>query len=94
MLEIIKTLLQIDDSKDELLIALLDTTIAEVKTYCRIDDVSELESAIIQMVIYKYNRLGTEGIASESYSGVNFNYADYPTCIQNMLKIKRRLKLV
>ena len=44
------------------------------------------------MVAYNYNRLGTEGLDSEGYSGVSFNYsADYPEPIIRALKAKRKL---
>ena len=96
MITKIKTLLGLTDcSKDELILALKDIAESEVKAYCNIDDISGLESAIIQIVILKYNRLGTEGISSESYSGISANYCeDYPPGITRMLNQKRRLKVL
>ena len=39
------------------------------------------------MVVFLYNRLGTEGLNSESYSGVSYNYSsDYPEYILSALE--------
>ena len=47
------------------------------------------------MVVYKYNRIGTEGVDSEGYSGVNFQYtSDYPENIMRGLRAKRKVVLV
>lgn len=38
------------------------------------------------MVVFRYNRLGTEGLNSESYSGASYNYSDgYPDDIMKAL---------
>nr|DAT70848.1 MAG TPA: Head Tail Connector Protein [Caudoviricetes sp.] len=51
-----------------------------------------MSSTIISMVVYKYNRLGTEGLDSEGYSGVSFGYStDYPESIMRALKSQRKL---
>jgi hypothetical protein len=48
---------------------------------------------ILKMAVFDYNRLGTEGLESEGYSGVSFNYADdYPEYILRSLRSKRRIK--
>ena len=87
MLNDIKTLLGLtDDSKDEILTLLLElaTDDAISKTGCV--DKKLLASVIIEMVIYKYNRLGTEGLESENYSGVSYKYiSDYPDYILSAL---------
>ena len=44
------------------------------------------------MVVYNYNRIGTEGLNSESYSGTSYNYTtDYPEQILKMLKRYRKI---
>lgn len=62
---------------------------SEFIKHCSIDNLS---STIISMVVYKYNRLGTEGLDSEGYSGVSFGYStDYPESIMRALKSQRKL---
>lgn len=96
MLDKIKLLLNItDETKDDLLTILIETAKNEALAYTHRQSIQGLETAIIQMVIFKYNRLGTEGLDSEGYSGVSFNYAaDYPESIIRSLKAKRKLILV
>ena len=93
MLEKIKLLLGLkDESKDVLLTILIETAIDEALAYTHRDCVDELDTSIIQMVVYKYNRIGTEGVDSENYSGVSFNYsADYPESIMRGLRSKRKV---
>jgi hypothetical protein len=96
MLETIKTLLGITDgSKDVLLSLLLYSAIDEAKEYTHRDEVDMLKSTIIQMVVFQYNRLGTEGLDSENYSVVSFDYsADYPESIMRSLRAKRKVRVV
>lgn len=93
MLSKIKVLLGISDtSKDDLLTVLLEQAITEAIEYTHNDDIEALDPAIVQMVLYKFSRLGTEGLGSEGYSGVSFTYAeDYPTPILNLLNHKRKI---
>lgn len=69
--------------------------LTEVEDYCRreVDEVLEFTAA--QIAVIKLNRSGTEGLASQSYSGVSENYIDgYPAEIQATLNRKRRLKVI
>lgn len=93
MLKKIKALLSLtDDTKDDLLTILIEQAIEEALAYTHQDSVDGLDTTIIQMVVYKYNRIGTEGVDSEGYSGVSYAYsADYPESIIRMLKSKRKL---
>lgn len=94
MLNKVKLLLGISDSsKDTLLDQLIDNASEFVRNYTH-DDLSEsVENVIVQMVIFNYNRLGTEGLQSESYSGVSFNYlTDYPDFIMSELKPLRKVR--
>lgn len=93
MLEKIKLLLNItDENKDALLTLLIQQAIDEAIEFTHNSDTSELESTIIKMVLFNYNRLGTTGIDAESYSGVSYTYAiDYPEGILRSLKSKRKL---
>ncbi len=93
MLEKVKVLLGLtNNSKDDLLTILIEQAIEEAIAYTHNDCVDELNTSIIQMVVYKYNRLGTEGVENEGYSGVSFSYsADYPESILRGLRAKRKL---
>ena len=93
MLENIKLLLGISSTeKDALLLLLIQQAEDEAKDFTHRDDVCELQSTIEKMVVYNYNRLGTEGLNSESYSGVSYNYTtDYPEPILKMLKRYRKI---
>ena len=95
MLEKIKILLGINDSsKDELLTILLDQAIEEAENYTHNNCLTGLESTICRMVVYNYNRMSTEGVNSESYSGVSYSYsADYPENIMRVLKAHRKIRL-
>ena len=94
MLEKIKLLLGLseDDSKDDLLTLLIERAIDEAINYTHNDDIAGYETVICSMVVYNYNRLGTEGVDSEGYSGVSFSYsADYPQSIIRQLKAHRKV---
>lgn len=96
MLEDLKLLLGIlNDQKDEVLELLIRQATFEVKSYTNRDDVANLKDLILQIAIIKYNRMGTEGLASESYSGSSYSYIDtYPDNIIKHLKRMRRLKTI
>lgn len=92
MLEKIKLLLGLNDDKDFLLTILIEQATNEALDFTHRDSAEGLDTSIIQMVVYKYNRLGTEGVDNENYSGVSFSYsADYPESIIRSLKAKRRV---
>ena len=69
--------------------------LAEVEGYCnRVADY-ELEMVADKIAIIKLNRLNTEGLASQSYSGVNESYIDgYPADILAVLNRKRKIKVI
>ena len=68
---------------------------AEVEAYCnRVID-AELELIALKIAIIKLNRLNTEGLSAQSYSGVSESYINgYPQEILNVLNRKRKLKVV
>ena len=96
MLEKVKLLLGIaDNTKDDLLTLLIEQAVEEAIVYTHNECVDELNTSIIQMVVYKYNRIGTEGVDSEGYSGVSFQYtSDYTENIMRGLRAKRKVVLV
>lgn len=94
MLENIKLLLGLtdDDSKDAILMVLIERAINEAKNYTHNDSIVGYENVINDMVIYQFNRLGTEGLDAETYSGVKFEYsADYPESILRQLRSHRKV---
>ena len=53
---------------------------------------TQLESAVISLSVVAVNRLGTEGLASEGYSGVSTSYLDdVPPRVASILNANRRL---
>ena len=97
MLEDIKILLgdAADNYTDAQINLFLKQSKAEVEAYCRraLDD--ELEMIVERITIIKLNRMNTEGLNSQSFSGVSENYLDgYPQDIINVLNRKRKIKVV
>lgn len=92
MIDKVKLLLGLtDSSKDKLIEVLIDGAVEDAVAITGnkyIQD--ELPNTIAKMVVYNYNRLGTEGLETESYSGVTYNYSNgYPQDILNTLNKKR-----
>ena len=97
MLERIKLLLNItDESKDALLNELIDNATEFAQNYINNDDaLDHLTGTLIAMVIYDYNRMGTEGLTSENYSGVSFGYASgYSDDIMKQLRRYRKVRVI
>lgn len=69
--------------------------LAEVEDYCKREADTTLELMAEQIAIIKLNRLGTEGVNTQSYSGVSESYIDgYPSEIVSVLNRKRKMKIV
>lgn len=69
--------------------------LAEVEGYCGRTVDYELEIIAEKIAIIKLNRMNTEGLSSQSYSGVSQSYIDgYPADILAVLKRKRKVKVV
>lgn len=67
----------------------------EVEDYCRRDADAALELVAERIAVIKLNRMGTEGLASQGFSGVSESYLDgYPADIQAILNRKRKVKFV
>lgn len=68
---------------------------AEVKEYCKRELDDTLKLIVQQITIIKLNRIDTEGLNSQSYSGVNESYINgYPAEIVAVLNRKRKLKVI
>lgn len=97
MLEEIKILLgdAADNFTDAQINLAFRMATAEVEEYCNreLDTVLELQAA--KIAIIKLNRINTEGLASQGYSGVNESYIDgYPAEVIAVLNRKRKIKVV
>lgn len=69
--------------------------LAEVEDYCNREADTTLELMAQKIAVIKLNRLGTEGLTSQSFSGVSENYIDgYPSEILAVLTRKRKLKVL
>lgn len=73
----------------------LKQALAEVEGYCNREVDYELEMVAEKIAIIKLNRMNTEGLASQSYSGVSESYIDgYPADIMTVLNRKRKIKVI
>ena len=83
-----------------------DAEVPDVKLQAIVEDVTQevladtnqsklnaqLESAVISLSVIAVNRIGTEGLASEGYSGVSTSYLDdVPPRVASILNANRRL---
>lgn len=97
MLEEVRLLLgdSASNYSDALIGLMLKQALAEVEAYCNRSLDAELEMVAERIAIIKLNRLNTEGLSSQSYSGVSESYIDgYPADIMAVLKRKRRVKVI
>ena len=68
---------------------------AEVEAYCNRKLDAELEVITEKIALIKLNRKNTEGLASQSFSGVSESYIDgYPAEIMAVLNRKRKVKIL
>ena len=69
--------------------------VAEVKAYCHREMDVELELIALKIAILKLNRLNTEGLSAQSFSGVSESFIDgYPADILKVLNSKRKIKVM
>ncbi len=73
----------------------LKRALAEIEAYTNRALDYELESVAVDIAVIKLNRMGSEGLSAQSYSGVNESYVDgYPQHILSVLNRKRRIRVV
>ena len=76
LLNRIKTLLQINDN-DELIYEIVEITKEKIFNYINEKELpKELEFVLVELAIQRYNRIGSEGISSESVDGKTVSYED------------------
>ena len=69
--------------------------LAEVEDYCNRSVDAVLEYQAEKIAVIKLNRLNTEGLSAQSYSGVSESYIDgYPADVVEVLNRKRKIKVV
>lgn len=69
--------------------------LTEVEAYCNREADIELDMIADRLAIIKLNRMNTEGLSGQSFSGVSESYIDgYPADIKAILDRKRRIKLL
>lgn len=97
MIEEIKLLLgdAASNFSDALIGLCAKQALAEVEAYCKREADYEMEMAAEQIAIIKLLRMNTQGLSSQSFSGVSENYIDgYPAEILAVLDRKRKIKVL
>lgn len=97
MLNEIKIMLgdSVGNYTDEQIELCLKQSIVEVESYCDRDLDIELELIAQRIAVIKLNRINTEGLLSQSYSGTSESYIEgYPSDILEVLNRRRRRSLV
>lgn len=68
---------------------------AEVEQYCNREIDFVLELVVLQIAKIKVNRINSEGLSAQSFSGVSESFIDgYPDEIKALLKSKRKMKVL
>lgn len=93
LLDRLKERLDENELSDDKLQAIIDDVTLEVLADTNQSKLNaQLESAVISLSVITVNRLGTEGLASEGYSGVSTSYLDdVPPRVASILNANRRL---
>lgn len=69
--------------------------LTEVEAYCNREADIELDMVADRLAVIKLNRINTEGLSGQSFSGISESYVDgYPADIKAILNRKRRIKLL
>lgn len=97
MLEEIKVLLgdAAENYTDAQIDLVYNQSLLEIEDYCNREADAVLEMMARRITVIKLNRTNTEGLASQSYSGVSESYIDgYPDDIKLILNRKRKIKVI
>ncbi|MBR4419245.1 MAG: hypothetical protein IKT32_00025 [Clostridia bacterium] len=97
MLEELKILLgdSVGNYSEALLELVIKHSLAEVEEYCNREADKVLELCALRIAIIKLNRIGTEGLATQNYSGIGESYLnEYPADIISLLNRKRKVKVL
>ena len=93
LLERLKARLDENELSDDKLQEIIDDVTQEVLADTNQSELNlQLSSAVVSLSVITVNRLGTEGLASEGYSGVSTSYLDdVPPRVASILNANRRL---
>ena len=82
--DFIKVFEKVKEDNDELIYEIVEITKEKILNYINEKELpKELEFILIELSIERYNRIGSEGIASESVDGKNVSYEDnFESCKQ------------
>ena len=96
MLEKLKILLGINDiSRDDLLNLLLNQCTDNAVAFTNNNDTKTMENVILEMAVYRYNMIGSEGLTRENYSGTGYIYQNgYPDYVLEQLRQYRKLRTI
>lgn len=95
MLNKIKILIN-QEVDDDILEVLIDMCKQDAVDYCNLEEYDDvLDTAVIKMVIERYNKLGFEGLSSQGTSAVSNSFIDgYSKEIYSSLMKFRKLRVV
>lgn len=84
------------NEKNSLIMLLIENCEEYIRDYCHILTVdSKFDSTIIKMVVESYNKIGSQGVKSESYSGVSVSYMDdFSPSVYKALNRYRRVQVI
>jgi hypothetical protein len=93
LLERLKARLDENELSDGKLQEIIDDVTQEVLADTNQSELNlQLSSAVVSLSVITVNRIGTEGLASEGYSGVSTSYLDdVPPRVASILNANRRL---
>ena len=83
----------VSNYSDALISLCYKQALTEVESYCNREADIELDMIADRIAVIKLNRINTEGLSGQSYSGVSESYVDgYPADILAVLNRKRKIK--
>ena len=98
MLEKLKLLLGINEddiSRDELLELLISQCTDDAQNFTHNSDTEALENVILEMCVYRFNLIGSEGLTRENYSGTGYIYShNYPDYVIATLRNLRKIRTI
>jgi hypothetical protein len=85
-----------DATNKNIIVQLMSGAMLEATDYCNLLTYDiKLDSTVVKMVIQQYNKLKTEGISSQSYSGVSETFIDgYSKDVMDMLNRFRKVRFL
>ena len=80
------------NNNSDLVSLMLTKAKAEIVSYLNASEYEEkFDNIAVDIAVIKINRLGSEGLTSQSYSGVSESYTDdYPAYIKHQLETYKR----